>query len=206
MLRVLPQVLATGVGLLLFAVFFSSHPIAQLINQKAISYWQIIFGCSLVLGVVSFLRVNMRALSRPGEQVYRLLSIGGFLGMILLASVWGIGAGTPFAWTFDHLLSPLQSTVFALLAFFVASASLRGFRARSAPATVLLIAAIVTLLSRSDLLGMLPDWFHQATDWLRTYPSVAARRAILIGIGLGALTTSFRILLGIERTWMGGEK
>jgi hypothetical protein len=34
---------------------------------------------------------------------------------------------------------------------------------------------------------------------------MAARRAILIGIGLGSLTTSLRVILGIERTWIGGD-
>lgn len=205
MSRHLPQLLATVVGVLLFGAYFSRHPVALAISQNAISYWQIIFGCSLVLGVVSFLRVNMKAMAIPAERPFRSLSLLGFAGMLLLAAVWGIGAGTPFAWSFDHLQAPMQATVFALLAFFVASASLRGFRARSGPAAVLLAAAAITLISRSDLLGYLPDQFHQSADWLRNYPSIAARRAILIGIGLGSLTTSLRIVLGIERTWLGGE-
>ncbi|MCK4574486.1 MAG: hypothetical protein KAU36_08945, partial [candidate division Zixibacteria bacterium] len=98
---------------------------------------------------------------------------------------------------------PMQSTVFALLAFFVASASFRGFRARSLPAAILLISAVLLLLSRSNI-GL--DFLPGVADWIRGYPSMAARRAILIGIGLGSLTTSLRVIIGIERTWLGGEK
>ena len=29
---------------------------------------------------------------------------------------------------------------------------------------------------------------------------------VLIGIGLGSLTTSLRVIVGIERTWLGGNK
>jgi hypothetical protein len=100
----------------------------------------------------------------------------------------------------------MQATVFALLAFFVASASLRGFRARSLQATVLLVSAGLILLSRSSLESASSTTLTAVTDWLRNYPSMAARRAILIGIGLGSLTTSIRVIAGIERTWLGRGK
>ncbi len=109
-------------------------------------------------------------------------------------------------WAFENIQAPMQATVFALLAFFVASASLRGFRARSVPAAILLISALMALVSRSDLPGFLPHQIHEFIDWIRSYPSMAARRAILIGIGLGSVTTSLRVILGIERTWLGKER
>ena len=95
--------------------------------------------------------------------------------------------------------------VFALLAFFVASASFRGFRARSVPAVILLVTALLILLSRGPLGNLLPG-LPEIADWVRNFPSMAARRAILVGIGLGSLTTSLRVIVGIERTWLGGRR
>jgi hypothetical protein len=126
--------------------------------------------------------------------------------MPVLALFWGIKGNSPFMWIFENVQIPMQATVFSLLAFFVASASLRGFRARSVPATILLVSALIALISRSDVLGFLPEPVSAFTDWIRSYPSMAARRAILIGIGLGSLTTSLRVILGIERTWLGKER
>jgi hypothetical protein len=102
--------------------------------------------------------------------------------------------------------APMQATVFSLLAFFVASASFRGFRARSIPAAVLLISALVILVGRIPLADYLSSVIPKITFWIQDYPSMAARRAILIGIGLGSMTTALRVILGIERTYLRGDR
>jgi hypothetical protein len=206
MRRRLPQLVCGAFGVLLFALFFSNHPTARALNQLVlVEYWQVIFAFSLLIGVISFAKVNLKAIERGEDRLYRAVSLLGLLAMPVLAMIWGIKGDSPFMWVFENVQVPMQSTVFALLAFFVASASLRGFRARSVPAAVLLAAALVALLSRSDLGGVLTSHFPDFADWVRKVPSMAARRAILIGIGLGSLTTSLRVILGIERTWIGGD-
>ena len=36
-------------------------------------------------------------------------------------------------------------------------------------------------------------------------PSMTARRGIFIGIGLGTIATALRVILGVERTYLGKE-
>jgi hypothetical protein len=207
MRRRLPQIVCGLFGVLLLLLYFSSHPIARSLNLLVlVEYYQIIFAFTLLLGVVSFVRVNLKAIERREDRPYRIVALGGLLLMPILALVWGIKGDSPFMWVFDNVQVPMQSTVFALLAFFVASASYRGFRARSVAAGVLLVSALLALLSRSDLGGLIADHLSPLAEWVRDYPSMSARRAILIGIGLGSLTTSVRVILGIERTWLGGSK
>lgn len=207
MRRRLPQLVCGFFGLLLFALYFltgeKAHELYRLILDD---YYQIVFSFALLVGVVSFMRVNLKAIERGEDRPYRIVSLLGLIAMPLLALGWGIGGDSPFLWVFDYIQVPMQATVFALLAFYVASASFRGFRARSLPATVLLLAALLTLLSRSDLGGWVGDYLAPVADWIRHNPSMSARRAILIGIGLGSLTTSLRVILGIERTWLGGQR
>jgi hypothetical protein len=59
------------------------------------------------------------------------------------------------------------------------------------------LVPIMGLGGKQELLA----WF---TDWILTNPSMAAQRGIMIGIGLGVIATSLRIIFGIERTYMGG--
>ena len=101
--------------------------------------------------------------------------------------------------------------MYALLAFFVASASYRAFRARNLEATLLLLAAFLVMLGRvpiGDLLTTwLPDGYRLAdwANWIMQMPNTAGQRAIMIGIALGMVSTSLRIILGLERAYLGGD-
>ncbi|NOY88258.1 MAG: hypothetical protein GXO93_02565 [FCB group bacterium] len=203
--RKVPLAVCFIFGVVMFIQYFSQHPTARFVYKSILDYWQIIFAFTLILGIISFVNNNISQIKRGNNTFYRIVAISGFLIMPVVALGWGIKTGSPFMWMFENVQAPMQSTVFALLAFFVASASYRGFRARSIPATILLLSALIILLSRSNIGGIFSDYLPNIADWIRNYPSMSARRAILIGIGLGSLTTSLRVIIGIERTWLGKD-
>lgn len=204
--RRIPLIICFLFGLVMFIQYFLSHPIARTAYQTITNWWQIIFAFTLIIGVISYIKNSTKKIKRKEGRLYQYIGLGGMIIMPLLALIWGIKADTPFIWMFENVQAPMQSTVFALLAFFVASASYRGFRARSGQAAILLGAALIMLLSRSNIGGIVSDYLPDIANWIRDYPAMSARRAILIGIGLGSLTTALRVITGIERTWLGGEK
>ena len=207
MARLFPQIICGFFGVVLFVLYFLKAPSAKSLYLTITSdYWQIIFAFALLVGVASFIRVNIKKLSNLSESPYVITGLLGLFAMPIMALVWGIKGDSPFMWVFENVQVPLQATVFALLAFFVASASLRGFKARSVPATILLVSALIALLSRSDIFGWFGNSALEFSEWVRSYPSMSARRGILIGIGLGSVTTSLRVILGIERTWLGKDR
>jgi hypothetical protein len=120
--------------------------------------------------------------------------------------------GTFYSWIFYSIFTPLTSTMFALLAFFVASASYRAFKIRNTEATILLAAGIIIMIGRvplgAYLTSWLPSWLQwlhlpRLQEWIYQYPNAAGARAIMIGIGLGIVGTSLRVILGIEKSFMG---
>lgn len=120
-----------------------------------------------------------------------------------------------FAWMFDYIYTPMDATIFALLAFYVASAAYRAMRARDLTAGLLLGAAIIVMLGRAPLTSYYWDQLisqhvkfipslGDVTEWLMEYPNTAAKRGVYFGVGLAALGQSIRILVGLERPYMAG--
>ncbi len=189
----------------MFAQYFSSHPIAKSVYENVLEWWQIIFALTLFVGVATFIKTNLKSISQKKDAPYRTISLVGLVLMPILALIGGTKIDSPFLWAFENMQAPMQATVFSLLAFFVASASYRGFRARSIPATILLVTALIVLIGRVPVAELISDSFPKIGFWIQNYPSMSARRAILIGIGLGSMTTALRVILGIERTYLRGS-
>src|SRR5262249_59986941 len=113
---------------------------------------------------------------------------------------------------YNQVYSPMQATMFALLAFFIASAAFRAFRVRTLEAGLLAIAALIVMLGRvplsNALTGWLPEWarLQALQEWIMEFPQNAAKRAILMGAALGVMATGLRVIIGVERSYLSGEE
>ena len=132
---------------------------------------------------------------------------------VRLSVLWS-EMGTAFSWIFDNIFTPLSAATYSLLAFYIASASFRAFRARSWEATLLLVTAFIVMLFRvplgEHLWHALPivgqyDIAKFIEDWLMGAFNAAGQRAILLGASVGLISVSLKILLGIERSYLGGS-
>jgi hypothetical protein len=151
-------------------------------------------------------------------------TIGSFVLIIVGGFAYSGGRqfmepGTAFDYLYVNVYSTLASTMFAMLAFFVASASYRAFRARNKEAAMLLLAAFFVMIGRVPLAGLIGGFMpgesaiwastdgvlSACADWVMNFPNAAGQRAIMIGIALGVVSTSLRIILGVERSHLGGD-
>lgn len=176
-------------------------PVYDRIND----YLQIIFAFSIVLGVASVVhRHGGRLRKRKKDWLYSLAAIASMALMLAAGFIGGRGRESLFQQLFNAVLLPVQATMFALLAFYLASASFRAFRTRSLDATVLLISAVIVMIGRLDDGQTLhiPD----ISRWILNSPNLVAKRAILIGVGLGMASTALKVVLGIERSYLGSGK
>lgn len=205
-----PLVFGFLVGLVMFLQYFIPHPVMQRAYNVVLDWKQVVIGMTLILGIWSLVRFHASRIQRRHESwAYSTIAMLGLCGMVVAAAIGGTEQG-PYSWLFDYVQAPMQSTMFALLAFYVASASYRAFRARSVHATLLLIAGVVVMLGRvpvGEYLGFDVAGTHLSVPKLATFildvPNLAAKRGILIGVGLGVTATALKILLGIERTYLG---
>ena len=228
-LRVLIPSLITGVvGIILVAaIFVPAEPFATL-DRNFSTYFDIVAAFAFILGGGNLLRTHIDKLQKKtgSQKLFSAVTVGAFV-FTLIVGIFKIrtdfavepagnyiGEGTWFKFVFDAMFTPLTAAMFSLLAFFVASASFRAFRARTKEATLLLLAAFVILLGRTPLGHYLTGWFPDIISWLRvenlsiwilSWPNMAGQRAILIVIALGIVSTSLKLILGLERSHLSGE-
>lgn len=160
-------------------------------------------GMSLVsIGAVHGKRLVFR---RKGWQYSLALFLGLVLALVAGFASHVSGDQTGFWWklnwriVFDGLLSPLGSSMFALLAFYMVSASFRAFRIRSAEAGLMMASAVVVMFAQMPPVQAAVPFSVDVKEWLLASINAGAQRAILIGSGLAGLVMSIRIWLGIER-------
>ena len=212
-----PVIIAFLSGLALVVSFFvRPDTLIGGLGQELTIWLIIVGGFTLLLGLVSITRVNWSAIQRrsPGWG-YRILTLVSIFAMALpsvLPASWsplfGRAQGSIYDWLYTYLQEPMMATMFATLAFYIASAAYRAFRARNAQATLLLVTATLVMLWRVPM----GEWFlnlfpGDIPSFLNTYImngiNMAVQRGIIIGAALGAASMSLRIMLGIERTYMG---
>ncbi len=228
----LPLMLTLVVGLVPIVTFFLTQhvpiigPAVPFVRDKVERYMIIIAGFALLLGVVNVIQGNLRKIERhqQGWPFAASLLLGlavmgtfGILSALRVGPFQGIlsapgGGDTPFYWMTRNLFTPLQAAMFSLLAFYIASAAFRAFRVRNVEATILLVAAFTVMLGRTPLgeyaFGWLPGgerWLPAVTDWIMAVPNAAAQRGVIIGAALGAASLSLRVILGIERSYLGAQ-
>ena len=57
----------------------------------------------------------------------------------------------------------------------------------------------------TSLVGWTGIELASIVEWVMNVPAVAARRGILIGVSIGAIVISMKIIFGIERQYMGRD-
>jgi hypothetical protein len=210
--RQLPLLITFVLGIVFAAQYYVPHPASELLLTTVNKWIQIIGLFALVLGVTSLFHQHAVKIRRrePGWG-YSFILYAGMIGTILVG-LWvngkesANGAMTGFGWIYSYVMVPLQGTMFAILAFFIASAAYRSFRAHSREAAVLLIAAVIVMMGRVPLGEYLVPISGDVTQWILNVLNASVRRAILIGISLGAVALSLKIIFGVERAYLGGGK
>jgi hypothetical protein len=202
----IPVIVAFVAGMLMVVSLFVPHPyVAQ--SAAVARHWAIIITAfAYVLGVANITRISLHTVRRRStDWQYKAALVVSLVTMTALGLGRGIQSGSPFDWTYLNMYVPMQATMFSLLAFYIASAAYRAFRARSVEATLLLVTAAVVMLGRvpvgEQIWSRLPDF----TEWIMEVPNMAAKRGIMIGAALGAISTGLKMILGLERSYLGGE-
>lgn len=209
-MRTLPLIIAFLAGMA--GIFTYYVPVWQNLEETFATWLRIIAAFAFLLGMYSLLHLHWNRIRRknPGWGYSAFVYVG--FGLTFLFALYNDGKwflqpqaeGGGLRWMFRYVQVPCQATMFSILAFFIASAAYRTFRARTPEAVILLIAAVIVMLGRVPIGAFLYEGLPTFAQWLMAIPNMAAKRGILLGVSLGAIATSLRIIFGIERSYLGG--
>ena len=206
MRREIPLVLTIVFGWFMVAEFFVPVPWVSVVGSELQQWIIIVAAAAVVLGVANVGRIHLRKVSRREKDwIYSVPLLFGLALMGGIGLVFGIRPGGLFDFLYLNSYVPMQGTMFALLAFFIASAAYRAFRIRSFEAALLAITAVVVMIGRVPIGHAMSPQLPEVSEWIMNFPNLAAKRAILIGAALGAISTGLKIILGLERSVLGGE-
>jgi hypothetical protein len=202
----IPVAIAFIAGMLMVVSLFVPHPFIAEPAAVMRSWAIIITAFAYVLGVANIARISLHTVRRRGaDWQYKAALVAALLAMAGVGIARGIQTGGLFDWAYLNMYVPMQATMFSLLAFFIASAAYRAFRARSVEATLLLVVAAVVMLGRVPVGEQIWPGLPAFTEWIMEVPNMAAKRGIMIGAALGAISTGLKMILGIERSYLGSD-
>jgi hypothetical protein len=204
-----PLLVCAIAGIFMIVQYFV--PALLPVYERMNDYLQIVVAFSIVLGVASVIhRHGLRLVRKSSDGKirkdwpYSMMVVASMAFMLLVGFIGGSGRESLFQNLFNAILLPVQATMFALLAFYLASAAFRAFRTRSVDATVLLVAAVIVMIGRLDDGRAVGIPF--LSRLIQDGPNLVSKRAIMLGVGLGMTSTALKVVLGIERSYLGSGK
>lgn len=193
----LPLAVATLVGVVvLLGYLFPDGSLGAWAGQLV--DWAIILAAfALVLALLNILRVHGARIVRTRRGWFNSLVL--VVALFLAAVPALLGPSSPYnQWTVQYILAPLGAAVAALMVFTLVLAAFRMLRVRRSLWTLLFLAVvIVALLGSVPLVGLQP--VADLRSWLVAVPGMAGMRGLLLGVALGIVVLTLRLLGASER-------
>jgi hypothetical protein len=210
--RTIPLVICFVLGISMVFQYYVPHQLSNDYLELMTRWDKIIAGFAVFIGAYSLFHLHYNRIRFKvegwGYSIFVFVGAALMLGFGLYNGGEGFWLNkkedTMFDWLYIYVQVPAGATIFSILAFFMASAAYRTFRARTVESALLLVAAIIVMLGRVPLGALISEHLPVAADWIMSVPNLAAKRGILLGVSLGAIATSVKIIFAIERQYLGG--
>jgi len=209
------QIIIFSLGFFYAIVYYVAVPGVvdlQAISDQLLAYITAVLTAAFAIGVINLTRVHWINIKRKRAtwrySIVLLLCLYSMLLFSCIASPFAldpnavvipmsvIQLSTPI-WEFLYykIMVNIQTSIFSLLAFFIASAAYRAFKARTLESTILLIAGLLVVLGQAPIADLIWPGFSVIRDWIMAFPNTAGQRGILIGAALGIVVFSVRRMI-----------
>ena len=202
-MRYLTAAIAIASGLIVLLGYL--YPLDALVQARGmLTNWAVIVAAMAVLvgvGNLAFVHLD-KIRNREKNSIYGIVLVVALL-VTFVAGLWLGPNHQVLQIAMDAIIVPVEASLMAILAVTLVYASIRLLRRRTDVMTVIfLVVALLFLFAVMPTpIGPVPGDFL-VLQFLRLFSDGGAR-GLLLGIALGALLTSLRVLFGIDRPYGG---
>jgi cytochrome bd-type quinol oxidase subunit 2 len=171
----------------------------------------ILAGFAVIVGISNLLIVHSDKIRHKQKgAIYSAVLIIALLVTFLLGLLAHYDlpvAKSLFNDAFLTIQLPIETSLMALLVVTLTYASIRLLRRRLSLLSIVFLATAFLILVGTapwPFLGDVPV-LSSLRAWIAQFPAGAGARGILLGVGLGSLTTGLRVLFGSDRPYGGGH-
>jgi hypothetical protein len=200
-----PIALTILVGVVYIISVMFAAPVLEATQKTLDDWYTIVTGFICLVGVVSLTQVHgSRIVQKRNDWFYSGVVLFSLYGYMLLGLFGGV-ENALFNLLYNNVLSVILMTIFSTLTFWIGSAAYRAFRAKSLESAILLISAALVMLGKVTLGNFISPVLPKAANWIMNVPNTAGMRAIEMGSAIGGIVLALRIILGIERNFVGSD-
>jgi len=199
----IPIYLTTLLGILMIVEFFFPMPKSITDTNVALrSFVTIVSAAALILGIIILTIAHLRKIMRQEREWYYSI-----IYIVALVATAGLGLmsirDTNFLWIYNNMTAPIGVALYSLTAFYITSAAYRVFRARNWSSVVLLFCGFILLMMLIPIGAVIFPPVVPIGEWLRSYPSSAGFRGMIVGTSLGIMGLGVRVYTGRQKEHMG---
>ena len=194
------------------AVFFGLLTLVALLfnvgglSSVILGWVSFLAAIALILGVLNLLLVHLNRVFKE-QNLYSGVLVLSILGVFAAAVLDGLTGSDSVNLLFRWVQAPLEAALASLLAVFLLLAGVQLLkRQRTGWAVLFGLTAVLMLLGQSLLTSrLLPAGLrppvNQVMEFVQNVVVTAGLRGLLIGVALGTLLLSLRLLMGVERPY-----
>jgi hypothetical protein len=194
--QTIPRILAVLFGILTLLALGASAFLPEAGNLLT-GWATFLAAVALIMGIFNLLSVHGRRMLKGNG--YSFVLVAGMATVFVLGFTGLLGGEITI---FTYIQRPLEAALGALLAFFLFFAALRLLhRQHNWWSVLFIVTVIIMLLGNTPLPPFLSDIFGGISQFISLIFVSAGMRGILIGVALGTITVTLRLILGSEQPY-----
>ena len=196
------------IGIVAGIIMLGSLAYPNMIGDGLIEIAQITLAIGLLLGALNVLGIHVRTVARgPGRLTSLVLVIAALVTFAvellptLIGGVSGLALDRAASAVFRYMYQPLATSVLALLTFFALRAVWRALTLRTRDALAIIVVAAIFMIGSGPWNALVPG-LQESLDWINVYPVAGVTRGLILGISIGAMVATLRVLLGFDQPYV----